>query len=122
MLDEFLATKTIVIGAPMYNFGIASQLKAWIDRISIAGKTLSRVGQVQLDPVPGPVDVAISPDGTTALVTQCRGTSLWRLAINGTSVTTTGTPFFDGTTLTRDGAATLRFAGRPGAIATARSR
>ncbi len=77
---------------------------------------------MQFDPVPGPVDVAISPDGPTALVTQCRGTSLWRLAINGTSVTTTGITIFDGTTLTRDGAATLRFAGRPGAIATARSR
>ncbi|WGY73017.1 FMN-dependent NADH-azoreductase [Burkholderia cepacia] len=38
-LDEFLATDIVVIGAPMYNFGIASQLKAWIDRISVAGKT-----------------------------------------------------------------------------------
>lgn len=39
VLDEFLAADTIVIGAPMYNFGIPSQLKAWIDRIAIAGKT-----------------------------------------------------------------------------------
>ncbi|MDE2155563.1 MAG: FMN-dependent NADH-azoreductase [Xanthomonadaceae bacterium] len=39
MLEEFLAADTIVIGAPMYNFGIASQLKAWIDRILVAGKT-----------------------------------------------------------------------------------
>jgi FMN-dependent NADH-azoreductase len=38
-LDEFLAADTIVIGAPMYNFTIPSQLKAWIDRIAIAGKT-----------------------------------------------------------------------------------
>ena len=29
----------IVIGAPMYNFSIPSQLKAWIDRIAVAGKT-----------------------------------------------------------------------------------
>ncbi|MGH8215956.1 MAG: FMN-dependent NADH-azoreductase, partial [Rhodanobacteraceae bacterium] len=28
----------IVIGAPMYNFGISTQLKAWIDRIDIPGK------------------------------------------------------------------------------------
>jgi FMN-dependent NADH-azoreductase len=28
-----------VIGAPMYNFTLPSQLKAWIDRIVIAGKT-----------------------------------------------------------------------------------
>ena len=39
VLEEFLAADTIVIGAPMYNFGIPSQLKAWIDRIAIAGKT-----------------------------------------------------------------------------------
>jgi FMN-dependent NADH-azoreductase len=39
VLDEFLAADTIVIGAPMYNFSIPSQLKAWIDRIAIAGKT-----------------------------------------------------------------------------------
>ncbi len=39
VLDEFLAADTIVVGAPMYNFGIPSQLKAWIDRIVIAGTT-----------------------------------------------------------------------------------
>ena len=39
VLDEFLAADTIVIGAPMYNFTLSTQLKAWIDRILIAGKT-----------------------------------------------------------------------------------
>ncbi len=39
VLDEFLAADTIVIGAPMYNFTVPSQLKAWIDRILVAGKT-----------------------------------------------------------------------------------
>ena len=39
VLDEFLDADTVVIGAPMYNFGIPSQLKAWFDRIAIAGKT-----------------------------------------------------------------------------------
>jgi FMN-dependent NADH-azoreductase len=39
LVEEFLAADTVVIGAPMYNFGISSQLKAWIDRISVAGKT-----------------------------------------------------------------------------------
>ena len=38
-LEEFLAADTVVIGAPMYNFTLPSQLKAWIDRIAIAGKT-----------------------------------------------------------------------------------
>lgn len=39
VLEEFLAADTVVIGAPMYNFGVPSSLKAWIDRIAIAGKT-----------------------------------------------------------------------------------
>lgn len=39
VLDEFLAADTIVIGAPMYNFSLPSQLKAWIDRIAVSGKT-----------------------------------------------------------------------------------
>jgi FMN-dependent NADH-azoreductase len=39
VLDEFLAADTVVIGAPMYNFTLPTQLKAWIDRILIAGKT-----------------------------------------------------------------------------------
>ena len=39
VLEEFLGADIVVIGAPMYNFTIASQLKAWLDRIIIAGKT-----------------------------------------------------------------------------------
>jgi FMN-dependent NADH-azoreductase len=39
ILDEFLSADIVVIGAPMYNFGIPTQLKAWIDRILAAGKT-----------------------------------------------------------------------------------
>jgi FMN-dependent NADH-azoreductase len=39
MLEEFLAADMVVIGAPMYNFAISSQLKAWLDRILVAGKT-----------------------------------------------------------------------------------
>jgi FMN-dependent NADH-azoreductase len=38
-MEEFLASDTIVIGAPMYNFTIPTQLKAWIDRLAVAGKT-----------------------------------------------------------------------------------
>ena len=39
VLDEFLAADSIVIGAPMYNFTLPTQLKAWIDRILVAGRT-----------------------------------------------------------------------------------
>jgi FMN-dependent NADH-azoreductase len=38
-LDEFLAADVVVVGAPMYNFSIPSTLKAWIDRLAIAGRT-----------------------------------------------------------------------------------
>jgi FMN-dependent NADH-azoreductase len=49
-LDEFLAADIVVIGAPMYNFTIPSLLKAWTDRILIAGKTFrySEAGPVGL--------------------------------------------------------------------------
>jgi FMN-dependent NADH-azoreductase len=39
VLEEFLAADIVVLGAPMYNFTIPSQLKAWIDRIVVSGKT-----------------------------------------------------------------------------------
>lgn len=39
VLSDFMAADTVVIGAPMYNFTIPSQLKAWIDRILVARKT-----------------------------------------------------------------------------------
>lgn len=38
-VQEFLDADTIVIGVPMHNFGIPSNLKAWIDHIVRAGKT-----------------------------------------------------------------------------------
>jgi FMN-dependent NADH-azoreductase len=38
-LEQFLQADIVVVGAPMYNFSIPSQLKAWIDRIAVAGKT-----------------------------------------------------------------------------------
>jgi len=38
-LGELVAADIIVIGAPMYNFSIPSQLKSWIDRVVVAGKT-----------------------------------------------------------------------------------
>lgn len=39
VMEAFQAADIVVIGAPMYNFSIPSQLKAWIDRIVVAGKT-----------------------------------------------------------------------------------
>jgi len=41
LVTEFLAADIVVIGAPMFNFSIPSQLKAWIDRVAQAGRTFS---------------------------------------------------------------------------------
>lgn len=38
-LQEFMASDTVVIGVAVYNFTVPSQLKAWIDRILVAGQT-----------------------------------------------------------------------------------
>ena len=38
-LEELFSADVLVIGAPMYNFSIPTQLKSWIDRIVVAGKT-----------------------------------------------------------------------------------
>jgi FMN-dependent NADH-azoreductase len=63
LLDEFLAADVIVVGAPMYNFSIPSQLKAWIDRIAVAGKTF-RYGEK------GPEGLA---SGKTLIIASTRG-------------------------------------------------
>jgi Acyl carrier protein phosphodiesterase len=38
-LQQFLAADVIVLGVPRYNFGVPSTLKAWIDRVAVAGRT-----------------------------------------------------------------------------------
>jgi FMN-dependent NADH-azoreductase len=63
VLDEFLAADTIVIGAPMYNFTLPTQLKAWIDRILIAGRTFRYTES-------GPVGLA---KGKRVIVALARG-------------------------------------------------
>ncbi len=39
LIDELKSADTVVIGLPMYNFGIPSTLKAWFDHIARAGVT-----------------------------------------------------------------------------------
>ena len=45
LLAGFLHADVIVIGAPLYNFSLPSQLKAWVDRIVIQGKTFRYTAQ-----------------------------------------------------------------------------
>jgi FMN-dependent NADH-azoreductase len=64
-MEELLAADVLVIGAPMYNFGITSQLKAWIDRVVVAGKTFryTERGPVGLLPANKKVFIAASSGG-----------------------------------------------------------
>jgi FMN-dependent NADH-azoreductase len=63
LVSQFLAADVIVVGAPMYNFSIPSQLKAWIDRIAQAGRTFKYTEQ-------GPVGLA---GGKTVIIASSRG-------------------------------------------------
>jgi len=63
VLREFLDANIVVIGAPMYNFSVASQLKAWIDHIVIAGQTFRY----------GPEGVVGLAGGKRVIVAHSRG-------------------------------------------------
>lgn len=63
LIAEFLAADVVVVGAPMYNFSIPSQLKAWIDRVAAAGRTFKYTES-------GPVGLA---GGKTVIVASTRG-------------------------------------------------
>ena len=41
LVSQFLAADVIVVGSPLYNFSIPSQLKSWIDRLAQTGRTFT---------------------------------------------------------------------------------
>ena len=63
LVSQFLAADVVVIGAPFYNFGIPTQLKAWIDRIAQPGRTFKYGAN-------GPEGLA---KGKTVIVASARG-------------------------------------------------
>lgn len=63
LVSQFLASDVIVVGAPMYNFSVPSQLKAWIDRIAQVGRTFRYTDK-------GPQGLA---GGKTVIVASTRG-------------------------------------------------
>jgi FMN-dependent NADH-azoreductase len=63
LVSQFLAADVIVVGAPLYNFSIPTQLKAWIDRVAQAGRTFKYTEK-------GPVGLAA---GKTVIVASSRG-------------------------------------------------
>lgn len=62
-ISQFLAADVVVVGAPMYNFSIPSQLKAWIDRLAQPGRTFKYTEK-------GPQGLAA---GKTVIVVSARG-------------------------------------------------
>jgi FMN-dependent NADH-azoreductase len=63
LVSQFLAADVVVVGAPMYNFSIPTQLKAWIDRVAQAGRTFTYTEK-------GPQGLA---GGKTVIVASSRG-------------------------------------------------
>jgi FMN-dependent NADH-azoreductase len=63
LIEELLSADVVVIGAPMINFSIPSQLKAWIDRVAQSGRTF-RYGPE------GPIGLAT---GKKTIVVSTRG-------------------------------------------------
>ena len=63
LVSQFLAADVIVVGAPLYNFTVPTQLKAWIDRLAQAGRTFKYTEK-------GPVGLAT---GKTLIVASTRG-------------------------------------------------
>lgn len=63
LVSQFLAADVVVIGAPLYNFTVPTQLKAWIDRIAQSGRTFKYTDK-------GAVGLA---GGKTVIVALSRG-------------------------------------------------
>lgn len=63
LVSEFLESDIVVIGSPMYNFSVSSQLKAWIDRVAQPGRTFRYTTD-------GPVGLS---GGRRVLVASTRG-------------------------------------------------
>ncbi|MEE4912371.1 NAD(P)H-dependent oxidoreductase [Pseudomonas alliivorans] len=63
LVTGFLESDVLVIGAPMYNFSVSTQLKAWLDRIAQVGRTFKYTEQ-------GPVGLC---GGKRIIVVSARG-------------------------------------------------
>lgn len=60
LLAEFLDADVVVVGAPMYNFAIPSTLKAWIDRLAVAGRTFRYNAQGMAEGLAGGKQVVVA--------------------------------------------------------------
>ncbi|MBB3034625.1 FMN-dependent NADH-azoreductase [Alteriqipengyuania lutimaris] len=67
LIDEVLAADIIVMGAPMYNYGMPAALKAWFDQVARIGRTFS----FDLDRGDFPIEPMLS--GKKLVVLSSRG-------------------------------------------------
>jgi len=67
LVNELIASDVLVVGAPMYNFSVASQLKAWLDRVIQPGKTFRYTDTGPIGLVGGKKVVIVSTRGGSYL-------------------------------------------------------
>ena len=67
LVDEVVASDVIVMGVPMYNYGVPTALKGWIDQIARIGRTFS------FDLARGDVPIEPILSGKTLVVLSARG-------------------------------------------------
>jgi FMN-dependent NADH-azoreductase len=65
LIEELKSADVLVIGAPLYNFTIPTGLKAWIDRIAVAGKTFRYTEKGPEGLVTGKKAVIVATSGGT---------------------------------------------------------
>jgi FMN-dependent NADH-azoreductase len=64
-IETLFASDILVIGVPMYNFGLPTQLKAWVDRLLVAGKTFRYTAEG--------VPESLVPKGKKVFIASARG-------------------------------------------------
>lgn len=67
LVDEVIASDVIVMGVPMYNYGVPAALKGWIDHVARIGRTFS------FDLARGDVPIEPILSGKTLVVLSARG-------------------------------------------------
>lgn len=70
LVSEMKAADVIVIGMPVYNFGIPAALKAWVDMIARARETFQYTDQGPVGLLTGKRAIIVAASGGTAIDSQ----------------------------------------------------
>ncbi len=73
LIRELEAADVLVIGSPMYNFGIPASLKAWIDQIVRVGRTFVYNGPIAVGVLHGKRAIVLATSGGDALRYEALG-------------------------------------------------